>query len=165
MDRIMAGTMTFDQFCREANTNRKETDADGREYLFSPVLAIMGAMSAPLDYSMRGGRTAREILLQDYHVPEWSLTLFALADVARFGAWFQSATDPANMYRRLAHVNADGSYWKGNARATRRDYLGYIDRIIAGKRCKRRYDDPPASLGLAWNGWASAKADAEEEEA
>lgn len=156
MDRIQAGTMSFDEYMKELSKEKTET-VNGGTVRYSPFSRMLKAMNAPLDYApAKGQRTAREILLQDYKVPEWSLTMFALADVARFGAWFQAATDPANMYRRLAHINADGSYWKGNPRATRRDYLGYIDRIIQGKRKSGKYGDPPSCFDLVWNNWGTA---------
>lgn len=111
---------------------------------------VWDAVQSPLNFSMDGLKTAGQRLMEDFKNPAWQIPLFAMADVMRFGAYFQAATDPANMDRRLVGMSQHGQEWKGKARADRTDYLMYLDRIIKGRSKPRsRYCQPPTIESLA----------------
>lgn len=120
---IINGRMSYTAFCKKMEPHMDE---------------VVDAVLAPLRFSIDGTMTAGQRLMKTYKAPARALPLYAIADIVRFGMAFQAGTDPENMDRRLAQMNADGTPWKGNPRAHRTDYLMYLDRTIRGRSKPRK---------------------------
>lgn len=120
---VVSGRMSYTAFAKKMEPHMDE---------------VADAVLAPLRYSIDGAMTAGQRLMRAYKVPARALPLYAVADIVRFGTAFQAGTDPENMDRRLAQMNADGTPWKGNPRAHRTDYLMYLDRVIRGRSKPRK---------------------------